>query len=551
MAAAEQLLQPGISYLQQLLQQLQSGTAWAALESTADPLVCHHLMRVRAVLEGRLLLQQKQQRQQQQGKASCAAGSGDLSHSAAACICSEAEADALAEQLAAGAAMDEDVQDDSDSSPGLLVRRQQQRLDQEGQDSLGNSSRSAVGARAAAAATVGDPAVQLLLSQMWPLLHSIITQHGAAGRLLYHYGKCCSQLLKVQPGLLLPQLQQVLQVVVAGAARPGGCSLLAEPFAAAIEVCCRQGSGVLLDSGLHIMQVSTAAAAAAAAAAPSVSILRESWRMRPARVPLLSCNIRSRPALVTEATLSASYQLMTHATLCCLQALQELWSVIAIAALTQPGAGDAAPDLAEPVLKLYACFAKHGRRLHANSATVGILRQATAAAASCAGCCHRKAASSALSLLSAVPVAASCEGPQQQHLLELVCVQGADIVRGVFGALLAPSPLPRLQKASAVLLDMAVVADQICSSRIEALATAGQSQHPQQQQLLHGWLMRGAGAYAPKCMSAAEAARLAEECSVLLCSTGGVHASRSYMVARRLKKLLRDFAERHMRPSVT
>ncbi|WIA13057.1 hypothetical protein OEZ85_006663 [Tetradesmus obliquus] len=53
-----------------------------------------------------------------------------------------------------------------------------------------------------------------------------------------------------------------------------------------------------------------------------------------------------------------------------MQALQELWCVGAIAALMQPGAGDAAPDLAEPLLKLYACFAKHGRRLHANNATL-------------------------------------------------------------------------------------------------------------------------------------------------------------------------------------
>ncbi|WIA33204.1 hypothetical protein OEZ86_006350 [Tetradesmus obliquus] len=113
-----------------------------------------------------------------------------------------------------------------------------------------------------------------------------------------------------------------------------------------------------------------------------------------------------------------------------MQALQELWCVGAIAALMQPGAGDAAPDLAEPLLKLYACFAKHGRRLHAYSAT-------------------------------------------------------------------------------------------------------------------------GAGAFVPTCMNAAEAARLAEECSLLLCSSGGVHAGRSYMVARRLKKLLRDFAEQHMRPSLT
>jgi hypothetical protein len=220
-----------------------------------------------------------------------------------------------------------------------------------------------------------------------------------------------------------------------------------------------------------------------------------------------------------------------------------------IAALMQPGAGDAAPDLAEPLLKLYTCFAKHGRRLHANSATVGILRQATAAAASCAGCCHRKVASSALSLLSAVPVAASCEGPQQRQLLELVCAQGADIVRGVIAALLAPSPLPRLQKASAVLLDMAGIADQVSSSSNGA--TAAGTQQQRHQELLHGWLAHAAAAYVPGCMGAAEAARLSQECCVLLCgSSGGVQASRSYMVARRLKKLLRDFAERHMRASV-
>jgi hypothetical protein len=149
-------------------------------------------------------------------------------------------------------------------------------------------------------------------------------------------------------------------------------------------------------------------------------------------------------------------------------------------------------------------------------------------------------------------VAASCEGPQQRQLLELVCAQGADIVRGVIAALMAPSPLPRLQKASAVLLDMAGIADQVSSS--SSGATAAGAQHHQQQQhqeLLHGWLAHAAAAYVPGCMGAAEAARLSQECCVLLCgSSGGVHASRSYMVARRLKKLLRDFAERHMRASV-
>jgi hypothetical protein len=78
-----------------------------------------------------------------------------------------------------------------------------------------------------------------------------------------------------------------------------------------------------------------------------------------------------------------------------------------------------------------------------------------------------------------------------------------------------------------------------------------QLQQQQQQELLHGWLARGAAAYVPNSMNSAEATRLAGECAVLLCSSGGVHAGRSYMVARRLKKLLRDFAEQHMRPSVT
>lgn len=229
LSAAQQLLQPGVAYLEALQQQLQSGAPWAALANASDNQVCHYLTRVRAVLEGRLLQQQRQQNERLQQQ--------QLEHALEACAI-------------AGSSSSENI---ARSLQSLHVQDMQAGV--AGQETTSSRGSTVRGAAGAIWAIAGDPALQLLLGQIWPQLHSIVTQHGAGGRFLHHYGKCCSRLLKIHPGLLVPQLQQFLQIAVMGIVRPGGCTL-AEPFATAIELCCMQGSGVLLESGPHIMQVS-------------------------------------------------------------------------------------------------------------------------------------------------------------------------------------------------------------------------------------------------------------------------------------------------------
>jgi hypothetical protein len=104
-----------------------------------------------------------------------------------------------------------------------------------------------------------DPAVQLVVSQLWSQLHVLVVQHGAAGKCLQHYAKCCSKLLKLRPQLLLKQQQQLVQfleVAVLGLVRPGGCGL-GEPLLTAVELCCQQqGPELLLEAGPCINQVS-------------------------------------------------------------------------------------------------------------------------------------------------------------------------------------------------------------------------------------------------------------------------------------------------------
>lgn len=104
-----------------------------------------------------------------------------------------------------------------------------------------------------------NPAVQLLLTHIMPQLHTLVVQHAAGGKFLQHYAKCCSKLLKLQPTLLLKpqqQLQQFLEVAVAGLARLGGCTL-AEPLLLAVELCCQQpGSDLLLESAPCVTQAS-------------------------------------------------------------------------------------------------------------------------------------------------------------------------------------------------------------------------------------------------------------------------------------------------------
>jgi len=269
-----------------------------------------------------------------------------------------------------------------------------------------------------------------------------------------------------------------------------------------------------------------------------------------------------------------------------LQVCAQLWSVPAVLALRQACAGDAQPDLSEAVLKLSAAFIRHCSLLQPSSSQLSsVLPCIIAAAAACARCCHKKVGSCALTTFMALLTAAAAgSGSQQQLLQDLVASHGALIAYGALGALLVPSPLPRLQKVCSILLELAALASLVeTSGRHQGLPQDSSSDKQQQQQQLSGGCVRGTPAapspgvlqawlwqatqnYVPTPLSSTEAADLAAVCAGLLASTaqasaasgGGdsssrsrsaVPASRSYIVARRLKKRLRDFAEKHMRTS--
>lgn len=243
-------------------------------------------------------------------------------------------------------------------------------------------------------------------------------------------------------------------------------------------------------------------------------------------------------------------------------------------------------------MKLSTAWVKHNSILQpSTSQLAAVLPCVIAAVAACARCCHKKVGSCALSALLSLLSAASgaAESGSQQQLQETVAAHAALLAYGALGALLVPSPLPRLQKVSSVLLELAMLASQVdqscmptqglqhlcvgggmlaaglftgqqppptgaCTGTTQAAATGPQA-------ILHVWLAKATAGFVPVPLSATEAAELAAACAGLLVSTaqhagGGessssrarqVPASRSYVAARRLKKRLRDFAERHMR----
>lgn len=223
MIAAQELVQPGITYINGLLQQLQSGITWCALAAAADAQLCRHLAHAQAVLEGCLMQQQQdkqrlhQPQQQQQDKDAADTGGSSSCEDDDALMMEEVETPVY------------------DSAQGLQQH-----------------ATSCV--KAAEAAAEQNPAVQLLLGQLWPQLHCLVKAHSACGSFLHHYSKCCCRLLKIRPCLLMPQFQQYLQVAVVGMARPGGCSL-AESLRTAVALCCKQESVMLREIGPLIMQV--------------------------------------------------------------------------------------------------------------------------------------------------------------------------------------------------------------------------------------------------------------------------------------------------------
>jgi hypothetical protein len=235
-----------------------------------------------------------------------------------------------------------------------------------------------------------------------------------------------------------------------------------------------------------------------------------------------------------------------------LQAFNELWEQPEAATLADSAAGDKQPDLAEQVFKLTTKFVKHGRMFGPSSSASAAIEQAVSAAAGCAACCHGKVASSALSLLNAVLDAANgSDSPQRQMLLEMVNKRGTQIAQAAFGALLAPSPLPRLHKASVVLLELAAAVCQTSNSSEHysrdgarvGPSPAADKWNPSSLQTI---FLQAAHVFVPKWVVEQEASQVAVDCASLL-SSGSGPQSRSYLVSRRLKKRLRDFAEMHMR----
>lgn len=261
--------------------------------------------------------------------------------------------------------------------------------------------------------------------------------------------------------------------------------------------------------------------------------------------------------------------------------------------------GDAQPDLTEVVFKLSTAFLRHCSILQPSSTLLSVmLPSVITAAATCAGCCHKRVGSCALATLLAL-LAAAAEGAAggQQCLVQVVVDHGPVVAHGALGALLVPAPLPRLQKVSSILLELATLANTVeqlgggttttGAAGPTSSAAAGSGHGLDQQQLsswantnahargtsayalLQAWLSQATQRFTPTLLTASEAAELATTCAALLAGTPGgaadvggggadgsssrssssrhVPPSRSYVVSRRLKKRMRDFAEKHMR----
>jgi hypothetical protein len=213
------LVQPVVQHLDVLLQQLQAGQQWAVMGRSADAQLSQHMVRVRVVLEAAWQHQEHQHRAH--------AGPYEGQH-------------------------DRELTDDDVAQAGVDMDDAGW-LDHAGGDQHSTQQRSGID-------PVEDPAVQLVLTQLWAQLHALVVQHAAAGKFLQHYAKCCSKLLKLRPELLLrpqQQLLQFLEVSVLGLVRPGG-SCLAEPLLSAVELCCQQqGATLLLETVPCINQVSS------------------------------------------------------------------------------------------------------------------------------------------------------------------------------------------------------------------------------------------------------------------------------------------------------
>jgi len=225
-----------------------------------------------------------------------------------------------------------------------------------------------------------------------------------------------------------------------------------------------------------------------------------------------------------------------------------------VSALQTPSAGDARPDLAESFLRLSTALVRHAPALLITRSDLADC--AALSAARCAGCCHRRVGSCALALLSALLAAANAgstsamaaaaagggsggggSDSQQEHgerpLAAVLARRGPELTRGLLLALLAPSPLPRVHKVAALLLEL--------SNLAASIELRERQPEGQQAQL---WLAATLEALPEGALAPGEAQAVMSEWGPLLAHH---HSARSYVSLRRLRRIVREFAEQHAR----
>jgi hypothetical protein len=263
------LLQPLHAALTATLAHLRAGKPWAALHgSAAEQQLLHGMARARALLDARLLAAQANAAVVERAAAARGGGGGACGGGAAGSRSDPMESGAMSaadavEDLAARAARLTTTGGGFGRPPaggaggggggnGALAKASSGGARSGG--GAAGSGGAAGGGAAAPEAAFGDPLVELLVAEVWPLAAAAALE-GAAGRFLHQYAKATVLLLRARPDALLPLLPQMLSVCAAGFCQPGGYSL-GEVLSASILAYCRvEGSRAPLDVAPHVLQV--------------------------------------------------------------------------------------------------------------------------------------------------------------------------------------------------------------------------------------------------------------------------------------------------------
>ncbi|KAG2493637.1 hypothetical protein HYH03_008154 [Edaphochlamys debaryana] len=304
----------------------------------------------------------------------------------------------------------------------------------------------------------GEALARVFRGQAWPPLRTLL-RHGASGAPLRPLCRCLAALLRAGPlgaagagGAASPEQQEawvaeVVEVLALCMGRPGG-KLLHEPFTALLEATEAPGGRGASGGG-------GGGAAAAAATALSPGLLTWQPQRRRLVVRAVLGVLSAEPA----AGMAAAWR-----------------------------SADADPDAAECLLRLAAAAVRHGLAPSGCSSAaaaaagseegVAAADRATAAAlataalrlaAASSGCNHKAVAAAALACTCAALAAVCGPGPgvsagatlegvggadsaaastAPREVVAAVVQQGPLVVTGLLGALLAPSPLPRLSKVA-------------------------------------------------------------------------------------------------------